>query len=220
MAFEFLQFFPGVQLLPGEAHGFLSVELGSGDGGDAVPAVLVVALPCGEQEHPDLGDAAPTVQVDVHPGAADGAVVEIFSFAGDVPALFPLVLLEDVPEGGGQLGLQGLVFLFPPGLAVLAYGDGPGRVGAGVGGLDPTACRHGMQSARSVLSVVRRMTARTPHSVLTVSRWSMGSCRRCFTYSSNIFSFAPWPMFGPGSLHRMPIDGRCTAFTGRCGALR
>ena len=114
----------------------MSVELGAGDGADAVSAVLVVALPCGGQAHPDLGDAAVSVQVDVHPGAADGAVVEIFSFAADVPALFPfllpLVLLEDVPEGGGQLGLQGLVFLFPPGLAVLAYGDGPGRVGARV----------------------------------------------------------------------------------------
>ena len=80
--------------------------------------------------------AARSVQVDVHPGAAEGALVDIFRFACAVPPLFlvllPLVLPEDVREGGGQLGLQGLVFLFPPGLAVLAYGDGPGRAGAGV----------------------------------------------------------------------------------------
>ena len=129
LAFPFL---PCVQLFPGEAQGFLSVELGAGDGGDGVPAALVMALPCGGQPYPDPGDAAPSVQVDVHPGAADGALVEIFSFAGAVPPLFPPVPPEDVPEGGGQLGIQGLVLLFPPGLAVLVYGDGPGRAGAGV----------------------------------------------------------------------------------------
>ena len=133
LAFLFL---PRVQLFPGEAQGFLSVELGSGGGGDGVPAALVMALPCGGQPYPDPGDAAPSVQVDVHPGAADGALVEIFSFAGAVPPLFPPLFPpvppEDVPEGGGQLGIQRLVLLFPPGLAVLVYGDGPGRAGAGV----------------------------------------------------------------------------------------
>ena len=125
LAFPFL---PGVQLFSGEAQKFLSVELGAGDGGDGAPAAVVVALSCGGKPYPDPGDAAPSVQVGVHPGAADGALVEIFSFAGAVPPLFPPVPPEDVPEGRGQLGLQWLVLLFPPGLAVLVYGDGPGRV--------------------------------------------------------------------------------------------
>ena len=114
----------------------MSVELGAGDGGDGAPAAVVVALSCGGKPYPDPGDAAPSVQVGVHPGTAEGALVDIFRFAGAFRLVFlvllPLVLPEDVREGGGQVGLQGLVLLFPPGLAVLAYGDGPGRAGVGV----------------------------------------------------------------------------------------
>ena len=47
-----------------------------------------------------------------------------------------------------------------------------------------------------------------------------GLLPRVFHALPRIFSFAPWPMFGPGSLHGMPADDRVVAFTGCCGALR
>ncbi len=90
------------------------------------------------------------------------------------------------------------------------------ELGVGVG-------PHGLKAGNAAcpLGFVRGQENDGPDAELGFDREpaACGSLPWAFHALPRIFSSAPWPIFGLGSLHRMPVDGRVAGFTGRCLAL-